>query len=140
MIEKLGPDGMSSDEDMGRGVYYIRPRKWRHPHVTPFVRTADEEYEDEMDYCAGTSRRGNRPHTRIPPPNPQPSSDAATSANASAGPSTATAPRGGADVLKGVTPGLPRTLYDPTWLASLTKVQLHRLKVQDREYYFTLPQ
>ncbi|KDQ06140.1 hypothetical protein BOTBODRAFT_49543 [Botryobasidium botryosum FD-172 SS1] len=140
MVDSLGADGMSLDEDMGNGTYRIRPRLWRHPNLTPFLRALDRIYHDLMTNGAGTSRRGNTPHIRVPPPPSQNPPQASTSA---AGPSTAAAQSVAiapdANALRGTTPGLPRTLYNPAWLESLTKVQMHRLDLQNRDYYFDLP-
>ncbi|KAK7056786.1 hypothetical protein VNI00_002503 [Paramarasmius palmivorus] len=101
MIEKIGADGMSSDEsedeDSGPNgtVATVRSMPWRSPEVTRSLRRTDDHANRKSAY--GNQAPGNKPHVRRRFRHAQPSRRAAVS-------------------------NLPLNFYDPQWLRDLPDV------------------
>ena len=93
MLEELGADGMSSDEEMstpqGR-QYLILVPKWRAPVLTPWLRVFDSLYLRHRNRAENGDQRGCLPRRR----------------NASAKESTS----------RRFVPGLPINAYKAEWL------------------------
>ncbi|KAK7684253.1 hypothetical protein QCA50_012577 [Cerrena zonata] len=114
MLEKLGVNGMSSDEeDQFRGVrhYRVLPKRWRAPNLSPWLRVFDAAYRKERLGPFGQSP-GAMPRIR-----------------------TSTAAQTAGAVAK-VVRGLPENAYNRTFLESLTPFERRRLRVSEGNYWF----
>ena len=68
MLEELGIDGMSSDEEEvvnGRKRYLILPPEWRAPYLGPWLRVFDGLCMYHRLECEATDGRGRRPRDRV---------------------------------------------------------------------------
>jgi hypothetical protein len=68
MLEAMGIDGMSSDEEeaLPNGIQYrIRPPRWRAPMVTPWLRMFDSIYLHHRTENNDGDRRGSMPRRRV---------------------------------------------------------------------------
>jgi hypothetical protein len=71
MLEDLGVDGMSSDEEeeVGDGIQYrILAPKWRSPMLTPWLRIFDILYQHNRLENNSNDKRGAFPRRRVAPP------------------------------------------------------------------------
>ena len=113
ILEKLGVDGMSSDEeDVGAPVvrYRVFVRPWRHSRVTAFLRILDALHRRWRKKAGTGSKRGSPPRLRF--------------------------------LCKDVSrtravANLPCNAYDDAWLATLSTVKKDDLRAQEKEYDFT---
>ncbi|KJA18369.1 hypothetical protein HYPSUDRAFT_57199 [Hypholoma sublateritium FD-334 SS-4] len=119
LLEKLGKDGMSSEESeveegSARGVYYVKKLPWRRSDTTKHVRFIDKQREIANGLY---SRRGNAPVPRI------------INHTNKGGVSRRPAP-----------PGRPRAIYEEEWLQKQHSADVAKLDISDeifpwREYY-----
>jgi hypothetical protein len=68
MLEALGINGMSSDEEetVSNGIQYqIRPPRWRAPMVTPWLRMFDSIYIYHRTENNDGDRRGSMPRRQV---------------------------------------------------------------------------
>lgn len=75
MVEALGADGVSSDEESvadGKKVYHVKVLPYRSKRVLPRVKFIDSQANHTNGY--GNNASGTPPRTRIRPDNPQESS------------------------------------------------------------------
>jgi hypothetical protein len=104
MLEKLGVEGMSSDEsetEDNQQEYHILVPTWRAPEIAPWLRIFDTIHHIFRIAGDPQALRGSFPHRRI------------LTAKKSAS--------------QKFVPGLPQNGYDPSWLsrAQLTQYVLH---------------
>ncbi|KJA13546.1 hypothetical protein HYPSUDRAFT_59840 [Hypholoma sublateritium FD-334 SS-4] len=118
LLEKLGKEGMSSEESeveegSARAVYYVKKMPWRKTDATKHVRFIDKQRDSANGMYA---RKGNQPVPRI-----------------------VAGDRGGLS-RRPAPPGRPRTLYEEEWLkkqhpSNLTELQVSNEKFVWREFY-----
>lgn len=119
LLEKLGKDGMSSEESeveegSARAVYYVKKLPWRRSDTTKHVRFIDKQ---RVIANGLYSRRGNAPVPRI------------INNSIKGGVSRRPAP-----------PGRPRAIYEAEWLQQQHSADVAKLDISDeifpwREYY-----
>ncbi|KAI9062651.1 hypothetical protein FKP32DRAFT_1612425 [Trametes sanguinea] len=116
MIERLGVNGMSSDESSVENdvVHYeILVKKWRHPALTPWLRTFDAVYRRLRFSETNRTTRGAPVHwrqvtTRV-------------------------------DNTRAAVHGLPKNAYNPDWLSNLQDMDKEDLAIDEDTYSFTHP-
>ncbi|KAH9858480.1 hypothetical protein C2E23DRAFT_718089 [Lenzites betulinus] len=115
LLQRLGPEGMSSDEEDTEGPFtrYAAFRKpWRHASVTRIMRILDALHRRSRSRSGQGSQRGRGPRVRYM--------------------SSQVSPE------KRVVRRLPRNAYDPDWLRTRTAVQLEELDIEETPYDFTI--
>ncbi|KAI9059345.1 hypothetical protein FKP32DRAFT_1579936 [Trametes sanguinea] len=114
ILQRLGVDGMSSDEeDIGAPYlrYRILRKPWRSEAVTSFLRVLDALHRWRRSRAAQGSIRGAPPRLRF----------MSTNVSENSRP----------------VPGLPRNAYDDAWFNSRTAIQLEDLRANATAYNFT---
>ncbi|KAK7436349.1 hypothetical protein VKT23_019197 [Stygiomarasmius scandens] len=118
IIERLGIDGMSEDEEVARlpyiREYHVRYPRWRSHQLGRFLHTLDLVYDLKKQDLGHP--RGNQPHLRKRPQN-------------------LADPR---NYLEGnFVPDLPRDAYEERWLESKSeREKCHRVRPREEQYHF----
>ena len=113
IIQALGPNGMSSDEEEHNGVRPIYRRvtqPWRNPILVEWFRVIDIFVRASHFGPDGASRPGAHLHAREVLPT-----------------STST---------RAYVSGLPRSAYDPSWLTTLSEFELDAVSLMEKPYSF----
>ncbi|EMD36708.1 hypothetical protein CERSUDRAFT_50933 [Gelatoporia subvermispora B] len=115
MLERLGVDGMSSDEDLHlKGVlqYRVLLKSWRHERVTNWLRVFDAAHRRSRLNKVNSASRGAPVCNRL--------RDVKI------------------DETRPAVSGLPRNAYDSQWLAKQGEFDLDDLQINEEQYNFNL--